>query len=425
MTPPGKSPFHILYVDDEERSLHYFERCFEEDYVIHTATNAADAWRLLEQHGSRIGVLMTDQRMPGESGVELLERVSRLMPNIIRILVTAYTDYDSAVKAVNEGRAWRYLHKPLNPDSLGVELQEAMDAYHSLISRERLLSDKADDLRSQLMADRVSGMAILAEGLNHHLRNALTVVRAFIDLAPMKLMEEIEGRHPRDPAFWIETQGQATHQIERIQNLLTHLAHASHARKLSRHDRVRLSDLLAEARALYASHLQERRLRLTLEVPADFPDLLVHGDRFRQLISLLFIEEITHLQPGDDIRFSARVETDAFGDAFAVITLEDTGAWGGPHDSAQNLFDPFYTRSRKPDDFGVNMMACYVTMHLHGGAISARRLDPQGLELSLRLPLDPEKNCREAEDFLRCTLTGEHPAGMAVASSSNQAAVAA
>jgi hypothetical protein len=64
-------------------------------------------------------------------------------------------------------------------------------------------------------------------------------------------------------------------------------------------------------------------------------------------------------------------------------------------------------------------------MHLHGGAISARRLDPQGLELSLRLPLDPEKNCREAEDFLRCTLTGEHPAGMAVASSSNQAAVAA
>lgn len=417
MTPPGKSPFHILYVDDEERSLHYFERCFEDDYVIHTAACAADAWRILEQHGSRIGVLMTDQRMPGESGIELLERTSRHLPNIIRILVTAYTDYESAVKAVNEGRAWRYLHKPLNPDNLGLVLEEAMEAYQSLLSRERLLNDKADDLRSQLMADRVSGMAILAEGLNHHLRNALTVVRAFIDLAPMKLMEEIEGRHPRDPAFWIETQGQATHQIERIQNLLTHLAHASHARKLNRHDRVRLPELLTEAQSLYAGHLAERRLRLSLDVAADFPELLVHGERFRQLISLLFIEEITHLQPGDEIRFTARVETDSGGDAHAIITLDDTGAWGGPHDSAQNLFDPFYTRSRKPDDFGVNMMACYVTMHLHGGTIAARRLDPQGLELSLRLPLDPEKNCREAEDFLRCTLTGESPAGHAMVKS--------
>jgi hypothetical protein len=57
-------------------------------------------------------------------------------------------------------------------------------------------------------------------------------------------------------------------------------------------------------------------------------------------------------------------------------------------------------------------------MHLHGGSISARRLDPQGLELSLRLPLDPEKNCREAQDFLRCTLTGEQPGGRAMVKSS-------
>lgn len=401
MIAATRCPHHILFVDDEEKALHYFRQCFEDEYIIHTATNAADGYRLLEIHGARIGILMTDQRMTGESGIELMERARRLLPNVVRILVTAYTDYDSAVNAVNEGRAWRYLHKPLDPVQLGAVLEEGMAAYQTLQDRDRLLHERAETLRGQLMADKVNGMGILAEGLNHHMRNALTVVRAFIDLAPMKLMEEIDARHPRDPSFWIETQGQAQAQIERIQSLLTHLAHASYARKLERVDVVQLSDLLVETQAAYAVHLQDKHLHLEMNVSPDMPSLLVHGERFRQLLRLLFIEEINHLHAGDHILIRAHVEKDALGDEYAVITFADNGAWGGPKDSAANLFDPFYTRSRKPDDFGVNMMACYVTIHLHGGTVSARRLDPQGLELTMRLPLDPDKNTQEAEEFLR------------------------
>jgi len=398
---------HILYVDDEERALHYFRQCFQDEYVIHTATNAADGYRILEQQGGRIGILMTDQRMPGETGIELMERVRHLQPNIIRILVTAYMDYESAVKAVNEGNAWRYLHKPLDPEQLTTVLAEADTAYQTALTREHLLSQKADDLRIQLMADKVSGMGILAEGLNHHMRNALTVVRAFIDLAPMKLMDEIDARPPRDPSFWIEMQGQAVGQLERIQSLLTHLALASHARKLARTDLVILADLFAETQAAYASDFQEKQIRFSIDIAADFPALLVHGERFRQLIRLLFIEEIAHLQHGDQVQITARVEHDAFGEPHAAIILTDNGAWGGPHDSGSNLFDPFYTRSRRPDDFGVNMMACFTTMHLHGGTVTAIRPGQQGLELTLRLPLDPEKNCQEAEEFLRGTLMGD------------------
>ena len=270
MTSEAQHPFHILYVDDEEKSLRYFRQIFEDEYVIHTATNAADGFRILEEHGARIGILLTDQRMPGESGVELMERARRLQPNVIRILVTAYTDYDSAVKAVNEGRAWRYLHKPVDPEHFTLVLRDGMEAYQSLINRERLLHEKADDLRTQLMADKVSGMGILAEGLNHHLRNALTVVRAFIDLAPMKLMEEIDARQPRDPSFWIETQNQAATQIDRIQSLLTHLAHASHARKLARTEQVSLYDLLSETQSAYAGHFQENRVQLSIEIAQNF-----------------------------------------------------------------------------------------------------------------------------------------------------------
>lgn len=399
---PLASP-HILYVDDEEKALHYFKQMFEDEFVIHTASNAAEGFRILENYGSQIGILLTDQRMPGESGVELMDRARKIHPNLVRILVTAFTDYQTAVKAVNEGRAYRYLHKPLDPDQLATVLRNGMEFYETLEERERLLTENAESIRSTLMADRVAGMGIMAEGLNHHLRNALTVVRAFIDLAPMKLMEEIEGRPPRDPNFWVETQHQAQAQIERIQTLLNHLAHASHARKLVRQDSVSLSGLLEEMLNLYLVHFQERSIRIDFDISPALPPLLVHGERFRQLWRLLLIEEITHLHAGDRVHIAARLEKDVAGQEQAIMVLTDNGAWAA-QDRAANLFDPFFTRSRKPDDFGVNMMACYVTIHLHGGSIEARRLEPQGLELTMRLPLDPTQNTQEADDFfLRAT----------------------
>ncbi|MCW0216723.1 MAG: response regulator, partial [Prosthecobacter sp.] len=183
MNASPQSNYHILYVDDEEKALHYFRQMFEDEFIIHTASNAAEGYRILESYGPQIGILLTDQRMPGESGVELMDRARKLHPNLVRILVTAFTDYQAAVKAVNEGRAYRYLHKPLDPEQLASVLRQGMEYYETLQERETLLTQNAENIRSTLMADRVAGMGIMAEGLNHHLRNALTVVRAFIDLA--------------------------------------------------------------------------------------------------------------------------------------------------------------------------------------------------------------------------------------------------
>ncbi|MDZ4286587.1 MAG: hybrid sensor histidine kinase/response regulator [Prosthecobacter sp.] len=401
MSPLPVNGQHVLYVDDEEKALLYFRQMFEDEYVVHTAATAAEGYRILETYGSRIGVLLADQRMPGESGVELMERARRLNPNLIRILVTAFTDYQTAVKAVNDGRVFRYLHKPLDPEELANILRQGMEVYQTLTERDRLLGEKAESIRHTLMADKVAGLGIMAEGLNHHLRNALTVVRAFIDLAPMKLMEEVEGRPPRDANFWVETQQHAQAQIERIQTLLNHLAQASHARKLIREDEVTLPKVLEEAFTMFGSHLHDRGLKVTFDLSPTLPRLLVHGERFRQLWRLLFIEEITHLQHGDHFKIEAAVELDQTGREFLVMRLTDNGNWATKIDRAANIFDPFYTRSRKPDDFGINMMACYVTLHLHGGTIDARRLEPHGLELTMRLPLDPSFSLPESDDFFR------------------------
>lgn len=400
------SPYHILYVDDEEKALHYFKEIFQDEYVIHIANNAMDGYRILQAYGPQIGLLLTDQRMPGPSGVELMEHAKKLCPNLVRILVTAYTDYQAAVDAVNSGRCFRYLHKPWDPDELGQVIKHAMDYYHALVEREKLLAEKADTVRHMLSADKISGLGILAEGLNHHLRNALTVVRAFIDLAPMKLMEEIGGAHPRDPSFWLDVQHQAQSQIERIQLLLSRLAEGSHAKQLERHDDCVLIRMLEEMREMFAASLKEKDIRLDFLIAPDFPAFRVNNVRFLQMWRLIFMEELTHLSPGDTIQISAAISPDAIGRPQIVMYVRDTGAWEGK-DRAVNLFDPFYTRSRKPDDFGVNMMACYVTMHLHGGTAEAQHLDPRGLELRLSMPLDPDWEPQKEDDFFRQLINHE------------------
>ena len=91
--------FIILYVDDEEKSLKNFTRAFGSSFRILTASNAKDGFALLDKHKDEIGVLMTDQRMPGEQGVWLLERARQLQPRITRMLVTAFTDMDAAIAA--------------------------------------------------------------------------------------------------------------------------------------------------------------------------------------------------------------------------------------------------------------------------------------------------------------------------------------
>src|SRR5690348_6782221 len=99
--------YAILYVDDEEMSLKYFTRAFEDQFRILTATNAQEGYKILEQHQNDIGLLMTDQRMPGEKGVWLLEKARQLQPRIIRILATAFADMDAAIAAVNTGAIYK------------------------------------------------------------------------------------------------------------------------------------------------------------------------------------------------------------------------------------------------------------------------------------------------------------------------------
>src|SRR5437773_8076498 len=182
--------YAILYVDDEEKSLKYFARAFEDQFRIFTAANAQHGLKLLEEHKDDLGLLMTDQRMPGEKGVWLLEKARQLRPHVIRILATAYADMDAAIAAVNTGAIYKYVGKPWDPPQLEATLKRGLEFFIVQRERDQLLREKMSVLHNMMIADRIVSLGLLAAGLGHHIRNSLVAVKTFLDLAPMQLKEE-------------------------------------------------------------------------------------------------------------------------------------------------------------------------------------------------------------------------------------------
>jgi DNA-binding NtrC family response regulator len=130
----------ILFVDDEENILSALKRLLrEEPYEISTANSAAAGIDILKRRPD-IGVIVTDQRMPGMSGVEFLEKARELVPDATRIVLTGYADITAAVDAINKGGAYRYIGKPWNDEDILVIVREAASR-HALVRENKRLTD--------------------------------------------------------------------------------------------------------------------------------------------------------------------------------------------------------------------------------------------------------------------------------------------
>ncbi len=109
-------PANILYVDDEELSHILFGAVFGDDYTVHRALSAREALDILRRE--TIHLLVTDQCMPEMTGAELLVAIRDEFPDLGRVMLTAYSDIDAIVQAVNAGRLDRYVTKPWDADEL-------------------------------------------------------------------------------------------------------------------------------------------------------------------------------------------------------------------------------------------------------------------------------------------------------------------
>ena len=151
MSESPHDKIRILYVDDEENNLQAFKATFRRIYDIYLAQSANEAREILKNHD--VQIIITDQRMPDETGVDLLASIIPSNPDPIRILLTGYTDIQAVIDAINKGQVYHYLTKPWEEEYMKNVISNAFEVYSLRRENRQLTQDliaKNKELQSML-----------------------------------------------------------------------------------------------------------------------------------------------------------------------------------------------------------------------------------------------------------------------------------
>ncbi|HEV3258367.1 MAG TPA: response regulator [Gemmataceae bacterium] len=141
----------LLVVDDEQDVCDSIHDLLRRDFRVLKARSAAEGYRLMQEN--EVHLVMTDQRMPQISGVEMLAKVRVGHPQAIRMLFTGYADLEAIIAAINQGHIYRFLKKPWQPEELQVAIRDAAAEYDRLVkvAEEKVrLESELENLRERV-----------------------------------------------------------------------------------------------------------------------------------------------------------------------------------------------------------------------------------------------------------------------------------
>jgi two-component system, probable response regulator PhcQ len=413
----GSSRPAVLFVDDEEQSRKYFPKLIAGRWDVLCAESAGEARAMADAEGDRIGLIITDQRMPGESGSQLLAWMRVHHPLTVRVLTTAYSDLESAIAAVNEGEVFRYILKPWSLRELPAIVHESMQ--HHLLQRERqvLLRERMATLQHLVMLDRARTLAVLAAGMSHRLRHPLLAIKTFLEQAPPTRGDPLDGQ---SGATWEALRQNAQQASERALAMVERIIARSSDDAFSFSPGVRIADLLRPALD-WGAH------RLPGAIAADLPDDLPTIAADAAPLAALFTSLLSHmLRSGlteGGVRVIAR-RGEVWGRPGLAVRFE-----GG---------SPFWDRARLAGLFGaisghglgsdpdLDLIAGYFVVFHHGGSLLVHGTPPLGPAIEVALPIDPHRELPMPlqRDWLGSIFAFPGPGPAAAAASAAAAAAA-
>jgi signal transduction histidine kinase len=378
-TPENLRDYPVLYVDDEQANCLVFEAAFGRDFNVSCAPSGREALRMLDE--SPFAVLMADHKMPGMTGTELCERARETHPDVVRLLVTAYSSHETAIEAINRGRVLHYIAKPWHVEEVREVLRAAIT--HSHVHR----MDR--QLRAAIVErERLAGVAAARASILHDLGNAVVVVGGLCEMMQDLLASNREGLSPGQVAQLIDDLAGLRSAVEHIQAL-----HRERRRfELRRPGEPgvhRVAELVATLSSLiglgHAVTLQvECRDDLTVCVdPVDVTRILLN------LVTNASQAVQASGNPGGVIRIDARPVARALEGRDGVeITVSDDGP-GIPAELREQVFEMFFTTRQAAGGTGLGLAICKSLAEANGGSLQLR--DPTegaGATFALVLPVD-------------------------------------
>ncbi len=270
--------YAILFVDDEANTRKYFRRLFGEKFRILEAEDGVQALTVFRQHANEIGIIVTDQRMPNETGVGFLSKIADDYPDIIKILSTAYSDIDAAIGSVNQGGIFRYMTKPWDIPQLEVTLRRAMEFFTVKRERDALMGAKMQAMGNVLLSSRLAAFALAPVCAGIKCDRAAEAIATFVQTAVAGRRTGSDGDSDLRSPDWTKLHAR---QIALASELETRLAAALVAQDLAQRAAALASELEAAGAAGMTSSVNGAATRLsssTDPTPVLLDALFGHND---------------------------------------------------------------------------------------------------------------------------------------------------
>jgi len=368
---------YVLFVDDEPENLAVFEAACAERFPTLTASSAARALELMRTND--VAVLLADQRMPGMTGLELLEQVQAQFPQTVRMLVTAYADLNTAIDAINRGRVRRYLRKPWDHDELHATLSEAIDLYQ--------MSSKVTSLERRLVeTERVYSLGVIAAGLARELKTPATAMNA--NLVRAREMVRSMASNPRPETRTAMIRSQLFDADEELSEALVGLGRILDVVRgielPTREATAETADLTEVLRLTMRLIQTELRSSTSLELDVKpVPPVAGSTAKLGQVVLNLLVNALQAMawEPRAKKMLSIRLVPE---EGWVRFEVADSGP-GIPPELLSQVFDPFSAAGRDRGT-GLGLAISKTIVEEIGGHIEAENRPTGGALFRIRLP---------------------------------------
>jgi signal transduction histidine kinase len=379
----------ILVVDDEKRAVELLVRTLRGEGQIETAATGDEAWTRFQSEPCDL--VISDQRMPGMTGVELFRRLAERDEYVGRILLTGYTDLEATVDAINRGRVHAYLHKPCAPDDVRLTVRGVLERVRLARENARLaleLAGKNAELERTLgslrevqlrarHAEQLAAIGRMIAMIAHDLRSPLSVIRA----AGSELLRESEAL--ASPALR-ELGTDVVSETDAMQRMCAELLEVTRVSEGGcRFVEADLDAVVAAAVAPLAELAAHSGIDVDMDLAAG-ASLPLDADRVQRALRNLVQNACEAMPNGGLLRVVSRREGD-----FASIAVLDNGP-GIPEEIADRLFEPFVS-SGKSAGSGLGLAVVRKVVEDHGGTVAASKAEGGGTAIHVGLPLAPSR----------------------------------
>ena len=388
--------FKVLVVDDEKIIRHVCQMSLQKaGFEVETVENGLSALELL-RHTDDIGIVITDMKMPGMSGLELLEHIKRDFTHIEVIIMTGYATIESAITAMKLG-AYDFILKPLQADQIRMVVNKCREKIQ--LSNENLALRRAyQKLREvQIMKDKFLAIT------SHELRTPVSHLKGYLSILTDEMSQDLRPEEKEDCWRIILT---AVNDLEDIVNSMFDVYQLESDKMILRRELVNIDELLEQVVSEFRLPAQNRKQTIELHLPEK--PRTIHADRLKlkSMISELIQNAIKFTPDGGRITVRSYEE-----DNFVIITVEDTGI-GIPEDEQGKIFEKFYEVQNsdyhstgsfefKGGGLGIGLSLARAVAEAHGGGIKLKSEVNKGSEFKVFLPWDRSENGAETENPMR------------------------